>query len=187
MKKEIQERMHKGNELYRQTSSESVRLKTAKEGQNPYAIVICCSDSRVVPEHIFSTDIGDLFVIRVAGNVLDNHQLGSIEYAASHLNCRQVLILGHTGCGAVEAALSGHSDGFIRFITQDIQEAIGRETDPYEACRLNVLHNMERLRKEFARHPEIEEMDVDGAIYDIYSGEVKWICQPAYFNEQCVI
>ena len=73
---------------------------SAAEGQKPYAIVISCSDSRVIPEAIFSAGIGDLFVIRVVGNVLDNHQLGSIEYAAEHLGVKLIVMLGHTGCGA---------------------------------------------------------------------------------------
>lgn len=175
MNKAIRIRMNRGNEDYCRTSSEELRLKTAKEGQHPYAIVICCSDSRVVPEHIFRADIGDLFVIRVAGNVLDNHQLGSIEYAASHLDCDQIIVLGHTGCGAVSAALSGHSDGFIRYITDDIQEAVGDEKDPDKACRLNVLHAMDRLKKEFALHPEIDKADISGAVYDIMTGKVEWI------------
>ncbi len=175
MKEMIRLKMNKGNENYLSTSSADLRIRTSKEGQHPYAIVICCSDSRVVPEKIFSADIGDLFVIRVAGNVLDNHQLGSIEYAASHLDCGQIIVLGHTGCGAVDAALKGHSDGFIRFIIEDIQEAIGEEKDPGRACRLNVLHAMERLKEEFALHPEISGIDISGGIYDIASGKVEWI------------
>jgi len=175
VKIKIRERLDKGNEDFLRTSSPDLRLKTAKEGQHPYAIVICCSDSRVIPEQIFSAGIGDLFVIRVAGNVLDNHQLGSIEYAAAHLDCDQIIVLGHTGCGAVSAALSGHGDGFVRFITEDIQEAVGDEKDPDKACRLNVLHAMDRLARDFALHPEIDKVEISGAVYDIVSGRVEWI------------
>ncbi len=171
----IRERLKKGNEDFLRTSSADLRQRTAKEGQHPYAIVICCSDSRVIPEQIFSAGIGDLFVIRVAGNVLDNHQLGSIEYAASHLDCDQIIVLGHTGCGAVSAALSGHGDGFVRFITEDIQEAVGSEKDPDKACRLNVIHAMDRLTRDFALHPEIDKVEISGAVYDIVSGQVEWI------------
>ena len=175
MKEKIRVKMNRGNKEYLSTSSADLRTKTSEEGQHPYAIVICCSDSRVIPEKIFSADIGDLFVIRVAGNVLDNHQLGSIEYAASHLNCGQIIVLGHTGCGAVDAALKGHGSGFIRSIIEDIHEAIGEEKDPLQACRLNVLHAMERLKEEFALHPEIAGIDISGGIYDIVSGKVDWI------------
>ncbi|MBQ9188141.1 MAG: carbonic anhydrase, partial [Clostridia bacterium] len=109
----IREKLSLGNRYYLEAADPALRLKTAEHGQHPYAIVVCCSDSRVIPEQIFHAAIGDLFVIRVAGNVLDNHQLGSIEYAAGHLHCRHILVLGHTGCGAVAAALSGEGDGFI--------------------------------------------------------------------------
>ena len=104
-----------GNLEYIHQSDEELRLDTARNGQHPCAIVICCSDSRVIPEQIFSATIGELFVIRVAGNVIGNHQLGSIEYAAAHLGCKLIVMLGHTGCGAVGAALdavkSGDNDG----------------------------------------------------------------------------
>ncbi len=81
----IREKLLSGNRRYLETSDPALRKETAEHGQHPYAIVVCCSDSRVIPEQIFHASIGDLFVIRVAGNVLDRHQLGSIEYAAGHL------------------------------------------------------------------------------------------------------
>ncbi len=164
-----------GNRKYVESSAPALRLETAEQGQKPYAIVVCCSDSRVIPEKIFSADIGDLFVIRVAGNVLDRHQLGSIEYAAGHLDCDHIIVLGHTCCGAVTAALTGETDGFIRYITDDIKLAIGNERDPYKACCLNVRHAVERLEREFAEHPEVGDAVIEGAVYDIRSGEVEWI------------
>ena len=168
-------RLKNGNQKYMEYSNRKLRAETAEKGQHPYAIVICCSDSRVIPEQIFSADLGDLFVIRVAGNVLDNHQIGSIEYAAEHLNCKNIIVLGHTGCGAVNAALSGNGDGFIRYITEDILEAIGDERDPEKASCLNVEHAVNRLKREFSDHPEIENVAVFGALYDLYSGEVRWL------------
>lgn len=157
--------------------SPALRLETAENGQHPYAIVIACADSRVVPESIFSAGLGELFVIRIAGNVLDAHQLGSIEYAAAHLDCRLILMLGHTGCGAVGAALTGHGEGYIRYITDEIQKAIGEETDPDAACRLNVLHGVGMIRQAFRDHPEIPSanLDIRGAVYDIRSGAVEWL------------
>ena len=100
-----------GNRRYRESSDAALRERTAVHGQHPRAIVVACSDARVIPEEIFDAVLGELFVIRVAGNVLDNHQLGSIEYAAAHLGCPLVIVLGHTRCGAVGAALHGESDG----------------------------------------------------------------------------
>ncbi len=171
---DIRERLVIGNREYRQ-SDPARRIDTALNGQHPGAIVVCCSDSRVVPEKIFSADIGELFVIRVAGNVLDNHQIGSIEYAAAHLHCGYILVLGHSGCGAVSAALDGGGEGFIQYITDDILEAIGDERDPEKACRLNALHAAERLRHEFAGHPEIGGARIEAAVYELASGEVSWL------------
>ena len=86
--REALERLKLGNAAYVNGQhfgdlSDARRLDTAEHGQNPYAVVVCCSDSRSIPEVAFSCGIGDIFVIRVAGNVIDNHQLGSIEYAAT--------------------------------------------------------------------------------------------------------
>lgn len=173
--KRLVEKLNDGNRQYLLTTDKNLLQETASNGQHPYAIVICCSDSRVIPEQIFSASVGDLFVIRVAGNVLDNHQLGSIEYAAAHLGCRLIVMLGHTHCGAVDAALSGHTEGYVSYITEDIIEAIGNEKDPVKAAELNVLHGVKRIRDEFAEHPEIEEIDVRGALYDIESGLVRWL------------
>ena len=172
---DIRERLSKGNQHYLAASDSALRLETAENGQHPYAIVVCCSDSRVIPEQIFNASIGDLFVIRVAGNVLDHHQLGSIEYAAGHLHCQHIVVLGHTGCGAVSAALSGGGDGFIQYITDEILKAVGEERDPYKACILNVVHAVDRLKKEFSAHPEVGEAVIEGAVYDIKDGTVRWL------------
>ena len=107
--------------------------------------------------------------------MLDNHQLGSIEYAAAHLGCKMILLLGHTDCGAVNAALRGHADGFISYIIDDVLEAAGMERDPDKACRLNVKHGVERIRAEFAEHPEMPDVEIRGAVYDILSGKVEWL------------
>ena len=120
--------------------SRRIRMSTWTKGQSPYAIIVTCSDSRVIPENIFSAGIGELFVIRLAGNIIDDHQLGSIEYAAGHLGCRLVVVLGHTHCGAVDAAINHEPSGYIRYITDEIKKAIGDERDPYKASCLNVRH-----------------------------------------------
>ncbi len=176
MMKEGKNRYLQGKQMNCDISSE-IRQKTSKEGQHPYAIVITCADSRVIPEAIFSAGIGDLFVIRVAGNVLDNHQLGSIEYAAGHLDANLIVMLGHTRCGAVSAAIHGDTTGYIRYITEDIHAAIGMETNDYKATVLNVKHGVSEIRQAFAEHPEIEsgELDIVGAVYNIETGKVDWI------------
>lgn len=172
---DIREQLMAGNQRYRDTADPIRRMDTAENGQHPYAVVVCCSDSRVIPEQIFNADVGDLFVIRVAGNVLDRHQLGSVEYAVEHLHCRHVLVLGHTGCGAVHAALTGGGERYIRYITDEIRLAVGSERDELRACCLNVRHGAERLRRAFADHPEFSDVVVEGALYDIRTGGIRWL------------
>ena len=183
MTDKIVDRLIEGNRSYLAAGqnpgeySAALRRDTAENGQHPHSIVICCSDSRVVPESIFGAGLGELFVIRIAGNVLDSHQLGSIEYAAAHLGCKLILVLGHSQCGAVGAAISGHSEGYIRYITDEILKAVGEEKDPEAACRLNVLHGVDLIRSAFREHPEIPSagMDIRGAVYNIRSGQVDWL------------
>lgn len=157
--------------------SKQLRYYTYKNGQSPYAIIVTCSDSRVIPESIFSADIGDLFVIRLAGNVIDDHQLGSIEYAAGHLGSRLIVVLGHTHCGAVDAAMNSDPDGYIKFITDEIKFAIGDEKNEYKACSLNVMHSMALIEHSLdIQHIEDETgLRVIGAMYDIKSGKVDFL------------
>ena len=153
--------------------SVALRQKTATEGQFPYAIVITCSDSRVIPESIFSAGIGELFVIRVAGNVIDDHQLGSIEYAAGHLGSRLVLVMGHTNCGAVDAAIHHAPAGFVKSITDEIKKAIGDETDPFAASCLNVRHSMKVIEESLGK--DTDGLRVCGAVYHIADGRVEFL------------
>ena len=176
-------KLKEGNQRYVDSSrismetSRLLRRHFKQNGQHPYAIIISCSDSRVVPEAIFSAGIGDLFVIRVAGNVIDSHQLGSIEYAAEHLGTGLVVVMGHTDCGAVGAVLSGHGGGYVDYIVKDIAEAIGEEKDPYRATCLNVEHCCRIIENSLQIRKDEEEygLRVIGAVYDIESGEVSFI------------
>ena len=175
------EKLRQGNEEYlKEKYSGNIsavrRQETFNNGQHPYAIIISCSDSRVMPESIFNAGIGDLFVIRVAGNVMDDHQLGSVEYAAHHLGVKLIAVLGHDRCGAVDAAVNHDTDGYIKFITDEIKKAIGDERDEYKACCLNVRHSMEIIEKSFEIHKEEEHgLKVIGAVYHIESGKVDFL------------
>ena len=149
------------------------RRETFEHGQTPYAVIVSCSDSRVVPEYVFGAGLGDLFVIRVAGNVIDDHQLGSIEYAAEHLGIRLIVVLGHDHCGAVDAAINHDPEGYIRFITEEIKLAIGDETDDRRACCLNVRRSVELIESSFEIHREEERgLRVIGALYCLEDGRV---------------
>ena len=158
-------------------TSQTQREKTLSEGQRPYAVIVTCSDSRVIPESIFSAGIGDLFVIRIAGNVMDDHQLGSIEYAAEHLGCSLVVVLGHTHCGAVDAAMNHEPAGYIKFITDEIIKAIGNETDEYRACCLNVFHSKAVIEESLQIQKDEREygLKVVGAMYHLEDGTVEFL------------
>ena len=180
---EAKERLVTGNQKYVELSelksdiSPENLLKFSQNCQQPYAIIITCSDSRVVPELIFSAGIGDLFVIRVAGNVIDSHQLGSIEYAAEHLGTGLIVVLGHDHCGAVDAAINHEPDGYIKYITDEIVKAIGDEKDEVRACCLNVKHSCEIIEHSLQIQKDEREygLKVLGAIYHLESGEVEFL------------
>lgn len=173
-------KLKEGNQRYLNASGNSgdvspaIRKKTCEEGQSPYAIVITCSDSRVIPESIFMAGIGELFTIRVAGNVMDHHQLGSVEYAADHLGTNLVVVLGHTHCGAVGAALAGSSGGFIKYITDEIKKAVGDEKDELKASCLNVERSVSIIRDALKLTAD-SPVKVCGALYHIDSGEVEFL------------
>ena len=170
-------KLKKGNEAYLTAESNpgdvspKIRKDTCENGQQPYAIVVTCSDSRVIPESIFSAGIGELFTIRVAGNVIHDFELGSIEYAADHLGSSLVVVLGHTNCGAVGAAMGGPVGGFIQSITDEIKSAIGEESDAYKASCLNVENSLKRIRENL----NIPSLKAIGAIYHIEDGRVEFM------------
>lgn len=162
------------------------KRKACTLGQNPSAIVVACSDSRVAPEIIFDQCLGDVFVVRVAGNVLDPVTLGSIEYAAEHLHTPLLVILGHEKCGAVAATLDakGKPEGNIGAIVRKIMPAVkkaqmkggSREDMLNNAIRENVLLSQNyMLRKSLVLKHLIEkgELKVVTAMYHFGSGEVE--------------
>lgn len=173
-------KLKEGNKRYLNASSNpgnvspAIRKETCENGQSPYAVVITCSDSRVIPESIFTAGIGELFTIRVAGNVMDRHQLGSVEYAADHLGTNLVVVLGHTHCGAVGAALAGSPGGFVKYITDEIKKAIGDEKDELKASCLNVERSVSVIREELKLTTD-SPLKVCGAVYHIDSGEVEFL------------
>ena len=143
-------------------------------GQHPFAVVLCCSDSRVVPEIIFDQKLGDLFVIRNAGNVVDKHVLGSIEYAVEHLGAPLVVVMGHSCCGAVTATRLGEA-------LPDNIMAIARRIKPSidTSCCIddNARRHAKRMAKLIQGDPVIHHLhaQVTAAFYDIQSGQVEWL------------
>ncbi len=152
------------------------RIHTHKHGQSPFAIIITCSDSRVIPESIFMKGIGDLFVIRLAGNVIGDFALGSIEYAVGHLGCKLIMVMGHTSCGAVSASLDGSHDGYVGMITDEIKKAIGHIRNPLAATKKNTMNSVSKIKSSNIVKPLLKEgLVVIGSIYHTSTGEVEII------------
>ena len=178
----VMEYLKQQNEIYVKTGknsgdlSESKREDTTENGQHPYAVIVTCSDSRVPAEHIFNAGIGELFVIRTAGNVIGDHALGSVEYGMEHLGAKLVVVLGHTNCGAVDAALNGGAHGAIATITDEINACLPEQCDPRKAEELNVENSISRIMASeiIEEITESGTSRVVGAIYDIESGTVKF-------------
>jgi carbonic anhydrase len=157
------------------------RRREILEGQNPFAVIIGCSDSRVPPEIIFDQGLGDLFVVRVAGNILDDVVLGSVEYAVEHLGVKLVVVLGHTKCGAVTAATKGgepadHTSSLMDAIKPAVEKAKNQPGDLLDnAIKSNVEITVSRLRSSeliLSERIKTGKLQVIGAIYDLGSGVV---------------
>ncbi len=169
--------------LYPKNLGRDKREDLLVNGQHPFAVIITCSDSRVPPELVFDQALGDLFVVRVAGNVLDSVSLGSVEYAVDHLHTPLVVVLGHENCGAVQATVEGgEPPGSIGSITTLIRPAVDKVRamgiDGRELCEKaadeNVRATLEVLRKSPVVKHLVDEgrLTVLGAKYHLGSGEV---------------
>ena len=172
------QRLKEGNKIYINSEicggdvSPEKRQDTHKNGQHPYAVVVSCADSRVIPEAIFSTGIGELFVIRVAGNVVGDYEMASVEYAVEHLGCRLVVVMGHTRCGAVNAAYSENC-GLVEHIACEIRHAIGDESDRDKASLLNATHSADKIKNAVSA----DGLLVVAALYHTDSGVVDFCCE----------
>lgn len=156
-------------------------------GQNPKAVVLSCIDSRVPVELIFDQSIGDVFVARVAGNIVNGDMLGSMEYSCKVAGSKLVLVLGHQACGAVKAACDHVELGNITGLLDNIQPAVkSTETEGErnsnngqfvaDVIENNVRHTMDRIRKESPILAEMEknnEIKIVGGVYSLSSGKVE--------------
>lgn len=152
------------------------------KGQQPFAIVLTCADSRVAPEIYFDQGLGDIFVLRNAGNVLDDHIIGSIEYAVEHLGSSLIIVVGHAKCGAVSAAVAGgHAPGHLPSIVQSIQPAVahtakapGDKVD--NAVRANaqlVVNELTQCGPIISEAVAKKKLKIVAARYDLASGRVE--------------
>jgi carbonic anhydrase len=190
--KQALEKLVQGNQRFAGGSAthpgQTVERRTElAKGQTPFAIVLTCADSRVSPELVFDQGLGDLFVIRNAGNVLDDHVLGSMEYAVDHLHVPLIVVLGHSQCGAVSATLAGgHAPGHIQSIVDAIGPAVAESQDlPGDKLDNAVRANAERNGSLVAHSgPILEEavkagkLRVVAARYDLATGRVEFLKIP---------
>lgn len=158
------------------------RRKEVSKGQKPFAVIVGCSDSRIPPELIFDQGLGDLFVVRLAGNIVDALALGSIEYAVEHLGTKLVMVLGHGNCGAVTAATQsteapGHVGGIMKAIQPAIKKARKLQGDLVDnAVRINVTLVVNKIKSSkpiMAEMIEKGNVEVIGAYYNIKTGAVE--------------
>ena len=153
-----------------------------QEAQHPYAIVLTCSDSRVSPEILFDQGIGDLFVIRNAGNLISNIDMGSIEYAVEHLDVKLIVVLGHTECGAIKAYVSDKNNEYKKHLSHidDIVETIANENEEKNIPKENnlnscIIANIKHSFKMIEDNPIVKEMHVKVVPmqYDIHNGTIR--------------
>jgi carbonic anhydrase len=192
---QVRDKLSEGNARYVAGKSEHAnadaarREETATSGQHPMVTVLSCSDSRVPVELIFDQGIGDVFVVRVAGNMCNGDEAGSIEYGVDHVGTPLLVVMGHTDCGAVKAAAT-HAElhGHVMPLVANLHPVIARLEKEHPdlhgielvpaAVEANVRASIDNLLK---MSPIVEErvkagkLKVVGAIYDLKSGKVRWL------------
>jgi carbonic anhydrase len=159
------------------------RRKAVAKGQKPFAAIVACSDSRCAPEQIFDQGIGDLFVTRLAGNIVDDAAIGSLEFAVAKLGARAIVVLGHEACGAVDASVQGAKPpGKIPAVLKAIRPAAkaasgmpGNTLD--NAIALNVHAQVRKLATSDVLRPMIKDgsLSIRAATYDLDTGKVKFL------------
>jgi carbonic anhydrase len=164
-----------------ETAARQLQLKT---GQNPHAQILSCADSRVPPEIIFDQGLGDLFIVRVAGNVAADTELASLEYGAEHLHIPLLVVLGHQHCGAVTAAVQGgeqvgHIPALVALLQPAVEKSRGLAGDAIEnAVKMNVelvvdqLHSSTPVLSQLVKDGKLK---IVGGIYSLDTGQVTWL------------
>lgn len=162
------------------------RRQELAAGQQPHAIFLTCADSRVAPEIVFDQGLGDLFDVRVAGNVAGDDEIASMEYAAEHLHTPLIVVMGHQKCGAVSAAVEGGArDGHLPALMKAIQPAVNQaksmKGDLVEnAVQINVENIVAQLRASkpiLAELVEHGKLQIVGAVYSLDTGKVSWLSE----------
>jgi carbonic anhydrase len=185
-------RLLDGNERYVEGEMRRHDFKREREalagGQNPYAAVLGCADSRIAPEYAFDSSRGDLFVCRLAGNFASDETIASLEYAVAVLNAPLILVLGHDACGAVDGTiksirdnkpLPGHMPSFVEAIAPSVKAVLSQSGDTLNnAIRQNVIDNVARLKSAtpiLSAAVDGKTLKVVGGIYRLKSGKVEMV------------
>lgn len=181
--KESLNRLKEGNERFVQDKldgklQDSERKNSLTGGQRPYAIILSCADSRVVPELAFDTGLGEIFVVRVAGNVANPSSIASIEYAVANLGTKLIVVLGHESCGAVAAAIAGGDNGanlnhLLDFISPVVEANQGEEMPTI--ILKNAINSVDTLMKNSAIISNAVKNDgvkIVSAYYNLGTGKV---------------
>lgn len=184
------DRLQAGNQRFANNRAEHsdcspLRRSEVAKGQHPFAIVLTCADSRVPPEILFDCGLGDIFVIRVAGNTADDAAIGSMEYAVEHLHVPLIVVLGHERCGAVQAAVQaaekhetapGHLGAILNPIEPAVTAVKGLGGDAVEnaVCEnvMRVVHQLRTSKPILAEAVHERKVSIIGARYDLDSGLV---------------
>ena len=161
------------------------RIRELKKGQNPFAVIVSCSDSRIPPELIFDQGLGDIFSIRTAGNIIGEYELGSIEYAVEHLHSKLIVVLGHENCGAIQAYATSknekhndHIQNLVSYIASEEEEKIipdSLKSNIDILVKANITHGVNLLKSSTpVLKPLVDknEIKIIGAYYDLDSGKV---------------
>lgn len=188
--REALERLLSGNQDYLKERLSicptKAQMEALKDGQHPFAAIVACADSRVPPNLLFNCSLGEIFVVRNAGNVISDFALGSIEYAVSSLRVPLVMVLGHSGCGAVAGALAGGAKAesalgkIMAEIAPAVEKAKTEAETPQELSALaenyNIRNSLEKLKADpvLQNHPDTLIL---GAKYDIRTGTVSVLIQ----------
>jgi carbonic anhydrase len=177
---------HHVRHQYQHPHETVARQRELVAGQHPHAELLSCADSRVPPEIVFDQGLGDLFVVRVAGNVATDTEIGSLEYGAEHLHIPLLVVLGHESCGAVTAAVQGgkaegHLAALLNLIKPAVEQSRGVSGDPVaNAVRTNVQMVVQQLRSstpilsELVAHGKLK---IVGGVYSLETGEVTWLSE----------
>jgi len=175
---------HHAAKKYQHPHQTAARQRMLASGQSPHCAILTCADSRVAPEIVFDEGLGDIFDVRVAGNVAGDDETASLEYAAEHLHVPLIVVMGHTHCGAVSAALEGGTlpgklPNLIAALHPAVEQSAHEPGDRLDnAVRDNVGHVVGQLR---AAKPVLSELvatgklRIVGAVYSLDTGKVEWL------------